>query len=343
MNPPAYEFLSAPPWILALLNVLTLTLHLAAMGALFGGLGILLGVRLPGKWSRPAVRRLVRLAPTLVAVTVTLGVAPLLFVQLVYHRQVYAAAIVSAWYWLAVVGLVIAAYFLLYARAFADRRPAPRGALRIAIAFALLLPVSMVLSSVFTLAETPRMIANAYAAASTGWALNPDLGRWLPRWLHLLAGALALGAFYVTASAHDDVELRHAARTAYLWTMAAAMLLGFGALAGLGEGLLPYLSSPAAWWMAGSLLLALASLHLIYRDRILGSGILLALSLAGMVEQRHLARLLALRGTLDPATMTIRPQWSVFALFLICFVAMAATVGWMLVLFFRRPKIPTAG
>ena len=136
MNLPAYEILPAPLWLLTLLHLLTLTLHFAAMGLLFGGLGALLLTRLPERWSRPGAQRLVRLLPTLMALTVTLGVAPLLFLQLVYHRQVYAAAIVSAWFWLALVVAAAIAYLLFYAatmghgdlaeRAPRRRRPSPR-------------------------------------------------------------------------------------------------------------------------------------------------------------------------------------------------------------------------
>ena len=96
MKPTSYEFLPAPLWLITLLHLVTLTLHFVAMGALFGGLGALLLTRVDAKWSRPAVASMVKLLPTLLALTVTLGVAPLLFLQLVYHRQVYAAAIVSA-------------------------------------------------------------------------------------------------------------------------------------------------------------------------------------------------------------------------------------------------------
>jgi hypothetical protein len=97
MNAPAYEFLSAPLRVVTLLHLVTLTLHLAAMATLFGGLGALLLARVPGKHDLPAARRFTKLLPTLMAATVTLGVAPLLFLQLVYHRQAYAAAIASAW------------------------------------------------------------------------------------------------------------------------------------------------------------------------------------------------------------------------------------------------------
>ncbi len=341
MNLPSYEFLSAPLWLITLLHVVTLTLHFVAMGALFGGLGALLLLRVPGKWTHPRVAALVRLLPTLMALTVTLGVAPLLFLQLVYHRQVYSAAIVSAWFWLDVVGAVIVAYYLLYAVTLGRGKGGAPAVGKLATAFFLLLYVSLVLSSVFTLAETPTTLAAAWADDASGLVLNPDFGRWVPRWLHLVAGALGLGSFVLAVFVRDDAELSAAARTSTLWAMIAAILLGVGALAGLGEHLVPYMRSAAVWWMLGSLLCALGALHFLFRKRLQAAGALLFVSLVAMVMQRQVARLVALGDGFDPGAVAVRPQWGVFALFLLCFLAMLAVIAWMLRLYFAPPN--TAG
>ena len=71
---------------------------------------------------------------------------------------------------------------------------AARAPRRLLLAFLALLFVSLVLSSVFTFAERPSAIAEAWAADPSGLVLNPELGRWLPRWLHLVAGALVIGS-----------------------------------------------------------------------------------------------------------------------------------------------------
>jgi hypothetical protein len=335
---PSYEFLSAPLWLVTVLHVVTLTLHLAAMGTLFGGIAALLLTRGSAGWDREAVARYVRATPTLMALTVTLGVAPLLFLQLVYHRQVYAAAIVSAWPWLGVVAAVIIAYSLLYSVALSRRGPTVAGR-RLVGALLCLLFVSLVFSSVFTLAERPATIAAAWSADASGFVLDPEIGRWLPRWLHMLAGALALGSFALAVFVRADDELFGRARTSYLWSQVFAIALGVGALVGLGDDLTPYMRSSAVWWMLAAVLLTAGSLHFIYRRRLLPAGAMLSASLVAMVVHRHVARLVVLRASLDPGAMAIRPQWSVFALFLVCFVAMLAVVAWMLRLFFAgRPQ-----
>ena len=338
MTLPSYEFLSAPLWLITVLHVVTLALHLAAMGTLFGGLAALLLGRFAGRRESAGVARYVRSLPTLMALTVTLGVAPLLFLQLVYHRQVYAAAIVSAWPWLGVIVAVIAAYFLLYSVAL-SKRENPAASRRLVWALLCLVFVSLVFSSIFTLAERPATIAAAWSADTSGLVVNPELGRWIPRWLHMMAGALALGSFALAVFVRDDLELFAKARTSYLWSQISAMVLGVGVLVGLGDDLAAYLRSSAVWWMLTALLLAFGSLHFVFRKRLVPGGALLAVSLLAMVANRHVARLVVLRGALDPGAIAVRPQWSVFALFLVCFVAMLAVVAWMLRLYFGgKPK-----
>ena len=52
----------------------------------------------------------------------TLGVAPLLFVQVLYGRVFFTSSILMAWFWLAIVPLVILAYYGAYLLAFRGER-----------------------------------------------------------------------------------------------------------------------------------------------------------------------------------------------------------------------------
>ena len=97
MNLPDYNFIPAPLWLITVLHILTLTLHFVAMNFLVGGVIIVLWGKFTDRWNHPVVKKFISAFPSAMAATVTLGVAPLLFVQLVYHRQVYAASIVSGW------------------------------------------------------------------------------------------------------------------------------------------------------------------------------------------------------------------------------------------------------
>ena len=64
--------------------------------------------------------RLLQQMPLIVAVGVNLGIVPLLFVQLAYFQVFYPATILMAWFWLAIIGLLIPAYYGVYAYAWAS-------------------------------------------------------------------------------------------------------------------------------------------------------------------------------------------------------------------------------
>ena len=59
--------------------------------------------------------------PVIVAVGVNLGIVPLLFVQLAYYKVFYPATILMAWFWLAIIVLLIPAYYGVYAYAWGLR------------------------------------------------------------------------------------------------------------------------------------------------------------------------------------------------------------------------------
>jgi hypothetical protein len=332
MNLPGYNFLSAPLWLVATLHIVTLTLHFVAMNFLFGGLVVLLFGRLPDKWQNATVRNYVHLLPAAMAATVTLGVAPLLFLQLAYHRQAYSAAIVSGQLWIAIVGAVMVAYYFLYGASFSTRTSRiPRF---LALAAVLLLFVSFVYSTVFSLAERPGLYRALYAANQSGTVVNPDAGIWLFRWLHMLAGAVTVGGFFVGLLGRNDEPVYRLGRSFLLWGMAASIVLGLAYMMTLGDLLLPLMRSIAIWLVLVSLVLSLGALHFYFKKKFTGAGAMLFVSLLSMVVIRHTLRLIVLKGEWEPASIPVSPQWSVFVIFLGCFVLAIGLLWYMLKLYF---------
>ena len=126
MNLPDYHFLPAPLWLITVLHIVTLTLHFVAMNFMVGGVIVILIGRFKNRWRDRTVQQFVRLFPTAMAATITFGVAPLLFIQLVYPRQIYSASIVSGWFWLMIVAVAVIAYYFLYAAAFSKSNTGSR-------------------------------------------------------------------------------------------------------------------------------------------------------------------------------------------------------------------------
>ena len=333
MNLPGYNFFPAPLWMLTALHILTLTLHFVAMNFMVGGVIVVLAGKFTDRWHDPTVRRVVKLLPSAMAATVSLGVAPLLFLQVVYPRQVYAAAIVSAWFWLMIVAAVIVSYYLLYLASFSTG-PDQRRAWYLGFALLGMVYVSFVYSSVFSMAEQPNLSAELYRQSQSGLVLNPAIGGYLFRWLHMLLGAVTLGGFFVAWLGRDHDHAFKVGKTFFLWGMIAASIAGIGWLFSLGDAILPLMKGPAIWVLFTAILLAFATHPFVLKKRFVVAAALLFASLLGMVTTRHVVRLIHLHGSYDPATITVRPQWSVFILFLVCLVLALLTIGYMLRLFF---------
>lgn len=338
MNLPDYQFISAPLWLVTVLHLLTLTLHFVAMNFLLGGVIITLLSSMRKRWDDATAVKFARLFPAVTAATVTLGVAPLLFLQLVYPRQVYAAAIVSGWFWLGVIAAVIVAYYALYRASFAGQRTGRAGELALLLALAGLLYVSLVYSSVFSMAERPGLVRDLYAKDPSGWVWNPEANDYALRWLHMVLGALTTGGFFVGLLGRDNSVIFATGKRFFTAGMVAAAITGLVYLLSLEQHLTPFMRSPAIWALTASIVFSLASLHFFFRKRFWPAGVTLFLSLMGMVFIRHVVRLLKLSEQFDPASWRVAPQWSPFVMFLICFVVMLVVVAWMLRMFFGARK-----
>ena len=339
MSLPDYNFLSAPLWLITSLHILTLSLHFAAMNFLVGGIIIIVWGKFKNRWDDPTVQLFVQLFPSAVAATVTLGVAPLLFLQLVNHRQVYSASIVSGWFWLLVIPAMIAGYYLMYGAAFSKKGSGSGKAVWLTIALMLFLYVSIVYSSVFSMAERPDEIKRLYAEDQSGLQFNPEVGDYLLRWLHMIFGAITVGGFFVGLLGRNNEQAFRVGKGFFLWGMIFASVVGTAYLLSLDEYLRGFMRSPAIWSLTVGILLFSGAIHFFFKRRFLPSSIMLFTSLVTMVINRHYVRLLKLGGQFEPSSLPVSPQWSVFAMFLVCFIAAMGAVWYMLRLYFREKPV----
>ena len=98
--------LPAPVWLLRTLLLLTFFLHVLFMNCLLGGTAIALVCRMRRKSSEFSARLagdLGQILPSVFAFTITLGVAALLFLQVLYGQFLYASSILVGVPWLAII------------------------------------------------------------------------------------------------------------------------------------------------------------------------------------------------------------------------------------------------
>ncbi len=103
-----------------ILYVLTLVLHVMLMAyVVAGSLWLAWATLFPGtedvdRALQPLARILREWMPFALSGVITAGVAPLLFVQILYQQQFYTANLLLGWRWMVVIPVLVMAFYLLY-------------------------------------------------------------------------------------------------------------------------------------------------------------------------------------------------------------------------------------
>jgi hypothetical protein len=221
---PATPGLPAPVWFIELFKVLGFSMHMAPMNLWYAGtiLAVLLHA-LPSEHGRRFSARLMAQMPVIVAMGVNLGIVPLLFVQLGYAKIFYPATVLMAWFWLAIIGVLIPAYYGVYVYAFGLRDDGPKTGTVPIFASAKMGPshlthkmplwkrlagwaaaagflwIGFTFANAMSLMENVRAWPEAWErhsfnGATLGTALNLADPRLLPRWLLMFGLALCTTA-----------------------------------------------------------------------------------------------------------------------------------------------------
>jgi hypothetical protein len=343
--------LPGPVWLFRGLLLVTFFLHVIAMNFLLGGgfVGALSGGR--GRANVPHHRRLseqiFRLLPVATAATVTLGVAPLLFLQVLYGRFFYTSSILLAVPWFSVIALLCIAYYGHYFMALSDTVRRERFLWVAWVSSVFIAAVGFIYVNNMTLMQDPARFKDLYVSGRSGLRLNLAEPTLIPRFLHMLVGAIAVTGLGVVALGQrirrkeDGPFGPWAIRYGRNW-------FAIGTLIQILIGVWFLFSQPAAVrtaflggnvvWTAhlfsgAFLALCALALMLVKPDsaKILGlSGGLIALTILAMLLVRSWIRDLLIGGSADLANANVRTPWDVLVVFLLCFVAALVTVGWMI-------------
>ena len=355
--------LPAPVWLLRTLLLLTFFLHVLFMNCLLGGTAVALVCTMRRKSSAFSARLagdIGRLLPSVFAFTITLGVAPLLFLQVMYGQLLYTSSILIGVPWLAIIGMVVLAYHGVYF--FSMKGYEPNGKTTAVLTLVVLLAsVAFVYSNNFTLMLAPERWLELYHSNASGWNLNWSEPSLLPRYLHFVLSALAvsgLGLLVMSLRQREDGYRQ------WLIEQGSSLFTGTTLLNfGVGFWFLVKLPGPvrlafvggngfATALLGAGLLLPLAAVaHLIMAKankspkRQLAIGISCGLlSVAAMVIMRDVLRNLALAPYFSPNQLPVAPQWSIIVLFVFLLVAGLATLYYMLrkVAIATRMQVPAA-
>jgi hypothetical protein len=351
--------LPGPGWLLWFLLTLTFFLHLLPMNFVLGGSLIAAVARLRGGGPAGAHGRklagwLASAMPIAIAATVTFGVAPLLFVQALYGRLFFAGSVLMAWFWFAVIPILILAYYGSYLLAFRGERLRKAGtviAWGVAVFFGV---IAFLYSNNMSLMLRPEFFQPKYAQSASGFHLNLGDPTLWPRFLHMLLGAVAVAGMAVAhfglARRKSDPEFgAWAARHGALWFViptAINVIAGAWWLIALPrEVLLRFMggSGYATTVLGLGVVLGLASLVLmaiaIYAPDPAGparaAGGTLVLTLLTMILARDEVRQGMLERVGFRVNPWVEPQWGPIAVFAVLLLISLGTVIWMVATFAR--------
>lgn len=326
--------LAAPAPVLQGLAYLTLTLHLLAMSFTLGSLALLLWARVrraPGH--EAAARFLGTSLPLGFSYLVTLGIPPLLFVQVLYGQMFYSSSVVMGVFWILVIPLLIAAYGLLYFHKLTrERRPRVQ-AIALYAAFAAMLVIGFIYVNNLTLSMAPDRWMALYAAHPGGAALNLGEPTLVPRYLAFMVPALAVaGLGLVLAGAFASRTGRREAGDGMRRYGVKAHLLGRALTAFAAAALLLALpehvkavvlggGTPTALAIAAIALALVATILALAAARrgsprlAIAAAVAMALELGGLVALRDRVRLELLADHFRLSDVPTHEQWGMFALF----------------------------
>ena len=340
--------LPAPAWLFQVLLFVTFFVHILFLNVTLGGsvigavhASLARGQDAPG---RRLGRLLAGLLPASVSFTVTTGVAPLLFIQLMYGQLFYASTVLVGWVWLAILPMIVMGYYAVYLYKFEVGSPGGHPAwLSVAGLCFIAVAAVQVLVNVLQLTP-PRWAAVAVAIGSA--LQDPTL---LPRYLHFLFGSLAVAGIFLAVVAVErahrtpDPFFDWLARRGIFWALAATglqMVDGFWFLFSLPREVLLALVGGKPWptihlaigmGLGFLALIMLSGARQPERQRGLvrfTAGVLLATILA-MVGLRDVVRGLYLGSLIRIRELPSHIQMDVTILFLVVFVLGLATVAWM--------------
>jgi len=337
--------LPGPVWLMMTLLLLTFLLHLIAMNLTVGGTAIALICGLRRKKDEFAGRLsddLLRVLPVSLAFTITLGVAALLFVQVLYGNLLYASSILIGAFWIAVIPTLILAYYGIY---YSKSRPGRAGALWLSLV--LLLAIGFVYVNNFTLMLSPQRWLALYRQSSEGANLNWGEASLIPRYLHFMLGAFAIAGLVVFAAGAwkrsteygrwlllqgsqwfvVPTVLNYAAGIWFLFSLPRPVLMNLF----IGGWLTPTLLG------LGMLLPLAAIVHALLAartDRTVANArmaiVATLLTLVAMIGVRQMVRAAYVGAFVHLNELPVHSQWSVIGLFLVLFIAGLATVYVML-------------
>jgi hypothetical protein len=344
--------LPAPYWVFKLLLIVTFVLHIVAMNFMLGGGVLALAAKWRAKNGANGNRMFFDIAkkmPVLLPATITLGIAPLLFVQVLYGQFFYTSSILMAWPWFLVLVFLTIAYYGFYYVSFKNGlRPGRAGGVMLG-GILLIFAIGFMLSNNLTLSQTPARWGAKYFADSGGWNLNLSEPTLFPRYLHFMVAAVAMGGLLLVFMAlanwkRDNAyarELLQFGGKGFMYATMAQLVVGVVFLVSLPRdfrmmfmGDNPVATGLLLVGVLGGIASIFMMSEAISKENLRMAGFVVpgitAVVIACMAVMRDMLRDAYLGTYFHPGQFAVKTQWEVLPLFLALFVG--GVVLWLAML-----------
>jgi hypothetical protein len=335
--------LPAPYWVFKLLLIVTFVLHILAMNCLLGGAVVALLAKWRAKKGQNGNRIFSDVAkklPVFLPATITIGIAPLLFVQVLYGQYFYTSSIIMGWPWLLVLVCLAVAYYGFYYVSFRSGKEPGRAGKVMLFSTILIFLIGFMFTNNLMLSQKPSRWAAKYFSSPGGWNLNLSEPTLFPRFLHFFVAAVAVGGIVLVFMAlanwkRDNAyarELLQFGGKTFMYATMAQIMVGIVFLISLPRDLRMLFMGDNP--LATTLLLigisgAIGAIFLIsdalHKENIRAAAIyvpgILAVVILCMSVMRDILRNAYLKPYFHPEQFAVKTQWSVFPLFLALFVA----------------------
>ena len=338
---PCAELIPAPWWFLECLGVLTLLFHFLFVNVALGGTLIVWfsRVRAPFAGPEPMFSDLFRKKlPTTLALAINLGVAPLLFFQVLYGHFFYTGSILMAVFWILVIPVLILGYYGAYVHAGPGGGRERIRIVALTITAVALLYIAFAFENNISFMLRPGSWGVYFESAGGRHLALGDPALW-PRYLHFITASVAVAGLF-GALVHGIRRSRGAKAASpskgdhglkiFAYATTVQVFIGFWFLMALPEGVLKLFMGSKPLHAAVLLLgvaLALGSILSAFNGKLrLTLGLLLS-TVVVMVLMRTFLRYAYLERVFRVEDLAVSPQASALTVFLLIF-AMGLFVIW---------------
>ncbi len=330
----------SPPELFIFFIMFTFFVHLLFMNLTLGGsILFVISKYLSKKEETKAIAKEIGSINTFnISLTITTGVAPLLFYQVIYGQFFYSSSVLLGWKWLFVLVAIIVAYYFYYLYKMKPgylKEGNDSGGGFVFISAILFLFVALMLTTNTVLSMSPDKWLDIYMKKASAFSIASVI----PRVLHFIFAAIAFTGVFLMAypkfrkSLDEKVkkEMYDFGKNSFVYATLIQIPVGILFLFSLKSEAMGLViggsSIGLVCWLIG-MLAAFYGVSRVFskKDSVMGLSILMLISIACMVIVRRVVETGYWSKYFDFSTLKVNPQWDVFGLFAILFVALLAVL-----------------